>query len=410
MNNFSTHKLSEIYTISSGISTTKEQAGHGAPFVSYSDVYNNYFLPAKLTEKMNTSTEEQAIYSVRAGDVFLTRTSETLDELALSSVALVDYPEATFSGFTKRLRPKGQGVVDPTFMGFFFRSSYFRKIITNVTTMTTRASFNETLFSHISVELPDYETQRRIGRFLYLMEEQIAINKEVNLRLQELLHRSFEYWFIQFDFPDDIGRPYRSSGGKMVWNSELEREIPDGWRVLSIGELLQRSRREYNYGTISPAIDLSVMDSGSLSIDRRSASTDFSSNLFELQRGDILFGSIRPYLAKAGIAPFDGAVAGTILTFQARDTRYYNFILAVLTHRSIFKYATAASTGTKMPVISADSLLRYKVPFQPEVAAKFQELSVKDPIIDNVQQNYSLRTVQQWILPMLISGQVQISA
>ena len=64
------YKFPDLYEISSGISTTKEQAGHGSPFVSYSDVYNNHFLPALLTERMNTSPSEQETYSVRAGDVF----------------------------------------------------------------------------------------------------------------------------------------------------------------------------------------------------------------------------------------------------------------------------------------------------------------------------------------------------
>ena len=96
MNKINEHSLSDLYDISSGISTTKDQAGHGSPFVSFSTVFNNYFLPAELPDLMDASNSDQVTYSVKEGDIFLTRTSETIDELAMSCVALRDYPQATF--------------------------------------------------------------------------------------------------------------------------------------------------------------------------------------------------------------------------------------------------------------------------------------------------------------------------
>ena len=100
------YAFSDLYDMTSGISSTKEQAGHGAPFVSFSTVFNNYFLPDELTDLMDTSEREQETYSIKKGDILITRTSETVDELAMSCVALKDYPKATYSGFVKRLRPK----------------------------------------------------------------------------------------------------------------------------------------------------------------------------------------------------------------------------------------------------------------------------------------------------------------
>ena len=110
MSRITKYALSDLYEMSSGISSTKEQAGHGAPFVSFSTVFNNYFLPDELFDLMDTNEKEQEIYSIKAGDVLITRTSETIDELAMSCVAVKDYPKATYSGFTKRLRPKKEGI------------------------------------------------------------------------------------------------------------------------------------------------------------------------------------------------------------------------------------------------------------------------------------------------------------
>ena len=174
------YALADLYEMSSGISSKKEQAGHGAPFVSFGVVYNNYFLPDKLSDLMDTSEQEQEIYSIKAGDILLTRTSETIDELAMSCVALKDYPNATYSGFTKRLRPKQQGIVYPKYMGFYLRSEFFRKAVTNNAFMTLRASFNEDIFSFLEVYLPDYDEQVRIGNFLYLLEEKIQKNRKIN--------------------------------------------------------------------------------------------------------------------------------------------------------------------------------------------------------------------------------------
>ena len=102
MSKLTTYKFSSLYEMSSGISSKPEQAGHGAPFLSFSAVFNNYFLPENLTDLMDTSEKEQKTYSIKEGDIFLTRTSEVVDELAMSSVAVKDYPQATYSGFLKR--------------------------------------------------------------------------------------------------------------------------------------------------------------------------------------------------------------------------------------------------------------------------------------------------------------------
>lgn len=220
--------------MSSGISSSKQQAGHGSPFVSFSTVFNNYFLPDDLPDLMDTSEKEQEIFSVKQGDIFITRTSETVDELAMSCVALKDYPKATFSGFTKRLRPKTSGVAYDKYMAFFLRSRYFRKIIDCNTIMTLRASFNEDMFSFLSLYLPSYEEQVKIGDLLYNIERKIQCNNKINDNLQQQLKLLYDYWFTQFDFPDEKGKPYRSAGGKMVWNEKIKLKIPYGWIVENV--------------------------------------------------------------------------------------------------------------------------------------------------------------------------------
>lgn len=237
MNKIIKHSFSQLYSMSSGISSTKEQAGHGSPFVSFSTVFNNYFLPDILPDLMDTSKQEQNIYSIKEGDILITRTSETIDELAMSCVAAKDYPSATYSGFTKRLRPKTEGITYHKYLAFYLRGKLFRKAVTNNAFMTLRASFNEDIFSFLSLYLPEYKEQVKIGDMLYLMEQKIQLNKSICFELESMAKTLYDYWFVQFDFPDENGRPYRASGGEMVWNPQLKREIPKGWEAGTIGQI-----------------------------------------------------------------------------------------------------------------------------------------------------------------------------
>ena len=234
MSKLTKYKFSDLYEMSSGISSSKAQAGHGSPFVSFSTVFNNYFLPEELSDLMNTSLKEQEIYSVKKDDVFITRTSETVDALAMSCVATKDYPKATFSGFVKRLRPKTTGIVYSKYIAFFLRSKHFRKILDCNTIMTLRASFNEDIFSFLYLYLPDYEEQVRIGDLLYKIEIKVRTNNKINDNLEQQVATIYDYWFTQFDFPNANGEPYCSSGGQMVWNDTLKKNIPERWKVQSV--------------------------------------------------------------------------------------------------------------------------------------------------------------------------------
>lgn len=402
------YAFADLYDMTSGISSTKEQAGHGAPFVSFSTVFNNYFLPDELTDLMDTSEREQEIYSIKKGDILITRTSETVDELAMSCVALKDYPRATYSGFVKRLRPKTTGVAYDKYMAFFLRSKYFRKVINSNTIMTLRASFNEDIFSFLTLYLPDYEEQVKIGDMLYNIERKISVNKKINDNLQQQLKMLYDYWFTQFDFPDERGKPYRSSGGQMIWNDRLKRNIPAGWQVLPLSQIMKKNVLPFDYSSKQPAIDLSVMPSDTIALSEINTSDNFTTNLFEMKKGDILFGSIRPYLHKAGFAPCDGVVTGTVHSYRAIDKQDSNFALLTIACDTFFDYAVNVSSGTKMPVVSSDSILAYNVPYNSEVVKRFGEISIVETIANNIQENQRLIALRDWLLPMLMNGQATI--
>ena len=428
MSEFKRHRLADLYEISSGISTTKDQAGHGAPFVAFKDIYNNYFIPERLTELMDTTPEQQEKFSVREGDVFLTRTSETLDELAMSSVALQDHPNATFSGFAKRLRPRDPSNPDPQFMGFFLRIDYFRRIINSVTTMTTRASFNEAIFSHVEVDLPDLDSQVQIGELLYSIEQQIELNNQVNDNLQAMLQTLYGYWFLQFDFPDENGRPYRSSGGRMVWNDQLKREIPAGWRVGANEELFDGIRTGLN-----PRQNFSLRTQGIAYLTvknlTKDGGLDFASCDYideeamakvrrrsDLRVGDILFASIAP-LRRCFLIyeePRDWEINESVFSIRPRrGVTTPEYVYCHLMSDAFVKQAEQSSTGSIFKGIRHETLKGLMTVIPPEIITQSYASAVS-PIMrmrnDNLEENRKLQELRDWLLPMLMNGQATVAS
>lgn len=409
MKDFKHYKLSDLYFIDSGISISKDQGGFGYPFLSFKTVFNNYFLPPILQDYMNTTETQQKKYSIKQGDVFLTRTSETNDELAMSSIALKDYPTATYSGFLKRLRPKNNGVVYEKYIAFYLRNNFFRKTINNYTSLTLRASFNEELFSYLSIYLPPYQTQKTIGDLLFLFENKISLNNSIISKLEEMAKTIYEYWFLQFDFPNSEGKPYASSGGTMKYSKELGREIPIDWEVTTLGSLLERNSSAFDYSSTQPTIDLSVMPQGSIMLNQLNSSDNFATNLFEMKEGDILFGSIRPYLKKAGIAPCNGVYAGTVYSYRPKNEDDFNFAIITMCRNSFFDYAVQISQGTKMPVVKSENLMDYKLAYNPKISKQFnQTIQLKKIICSKAQENQKLAQLRDWLLPMLMNGQVRV--
>ena len=184
MEEWKEYKLGEIFDFNNGLSKGGKFFGHGYDFVSFKTVFKNHFLPNTLDDLVESSKKEREKFSVKEGDVFLTRTSETQNELAYSCVALKDYPNATYNGFTKRLRPNGKIKIDSIFSAYFFRSAIFRNQVTSMSNMVTRASLSNEMLDRMSIKIPSYDLQKTIGKILFSFDAKIQLNKRINDNLK----------------------------------------------------------------------------------------------------------------------------------------------------------------------------------------------------------------------------------
>lgn len=158
-------KLRNVGDTQNGISKSSEFFGKGFPFVSYSDVYKNYSLPFAVSGLVESTPEEQERYSVKEGDIFFTRTSETIEEVGFSCVCEKDIPNATFAGFLIRVRPFSDKLHTP-YAKYYFRSSHLRFYLVKEMNLITRASLGQSLLKSMPVLLPPLEEQKEIADYL----------------------------------------------------------------------------------------------------------------------------------------------------------------------------------------------------------------------------------------------------
>ena len=408
--------------MSSGISSKPQQAGHGSQFVSFKTVFNNYFLPDVLTEFMDISEKEEEIYSIKKGDIFLTRTSETLDELGMSCVAVKDYSASSFSGFLKRLRPTQDDITYDKFMAFYLRSDLFRKTMTNNSIMTLRASLNEQIFSYLELILPDYKEQKKAGDFLYSINTKIELNNRINAELEAMAKTLYDYWFVQFDFPyvtsSGVEKPYKTSGGKMVWNEELKREIPEGWESGELKDLFNLNPTlSIKKGAVSSYIDMNALPTDGY-MTKAVQEKEFSGGV-KFQNGDIIVARITPCLenGKTGLITLleedeigFGSTEFIVLrgknmtlscfgAFLSRSELFRKYAIANMLGTSGRKRVEASKIGSFPIAIPKEAILKK---FEKVISAHFKQETI------NTKENQELASLRDWLLPMLMNGQVSV--
>lgn len=409
MKKLNNYKFCDLYEMSSGISTKPEQAGHGYPFLSFSTIFNHYYIPNTLEEKMDTSEKERNIYSIKKGDIFLTRTSETLNELAMSCVALKDYDNATYSGFAKRLRPLQDDVTYDKFMAFYLRSKYFRKIIDNNAIMTLRASFNENIFSYINLLLLDYKEQKKIGDFLYNISEIIIKNNNINKNYFKFIDKSFQFYIANKIETDE----------KLVFSKELNFDIPESWKVVKVGDICKiksgyafKTKNYVKNGNFRLITIKNVQDNYvNMECDNYINELDSTIPSYcKLNVGDILI-SLTGNVGRIGLVYDDNCLLNQrVGVLKLNDEKYLNYIYSIFQSDWMKRKIEKISTGTSQKNVSPLDIEDIYIPIpNDEVLQKFiDNNSIIGFITKNEKESFLLKKYIEYILQMCINGQITI--
>ena len=263
------------------------------------------------------------------------------------------------------------------------------------------------------------DSQKAVTRVLATIDEKIANNRKLMTELEETARLIYDYWFTQFDFPDESGKPFRSSGGKMVWSDELKCEIPEGWSVLSLSDACA-FKNGVNYdkddmlGCHCRIVNVRNITSSTLFINPEDLDEiDLPANLvnrYLLKAGDILIArSGTPGAVRLINNPNGIIFCGFIICCTPNDDEYRNYLTMVLKR---LEGTTATVTGGSiLKNVSQDTLKSVVFVNPPKrIVARFNETIdvMLHQIVRTEQENWNLGALRDWLLPMLMNGQLVI--
>ena len=394
MSSFVKGKVGDLLTLQRGFDITKKQQAEGIfPVVSSSGVtsYHNEFM-------------------VKGPGVVIGRKG---------TLGSAFYIEGDYWPHDTTLWVKDFKGSDPKFIYYFLKTLRLERLDSGSSNPTLNRNFVHAL----DANKPEPSAQQKIAAVLSALDTKIDCNNRINAELEAMAKTLYDYWFVQFDFPDASGKPYKSSGGKMVYNATLKREIPEGWREGTLDDLgrivggstpsTEDPGNFTNHGTpwITPN-DLSD-NQGNKFISRGSQDVSDlgikSASLKKYPIGTVLLSSRAP-IGYMAIARTELTTNQGFKSFIPHDG--YSTALIYYTVKGSLKTITQYASGSTFKEVSAGVLKTVKIvlpdlnvveQFTDSVTSIFKRQDVLE------QENQQLAQLRDWLLPLLMNGQVTVA-
>ena len=268
----------------------------------------------------------------------------------------------------------------------------------------------------LEVKIPEKNDQIKIANILSKFDKKIELNNRINAELEAMAKTLYDYWFVQFDFPNEEGKPYKSSGGKMVYNTTLKREIPEDWlfkRLSSLTNIITDTViPEKNASKIFKYFSIPQFDENK--IYKIEYGCNIKSNKFRVTENDLLVSKLNPWFNRV-VYPMEAEEQICSTEFVVLRTDNFeskSFLYCITTSKPFIDYCSQSSTGTSNSHkrIDPNLIINYAIPFQQQIIEKFSNISnpIIRKIIKNYYENARLVSLRDWLLPMLMNGQVTV--
>ncbi len=292
------------------------------------------------------------------------------------------------------------------FLFYLLRSDDFKKyIIGTAQGAANQASITLDSIRGYSFRLPKLIKQRKIAAILSAYDDLIENNTRRIKILEEMAQALYREWFVKFRFPGH-------EKVKMV-ESELGM-VPEGWEVKKLGDIAQQIRRSVNPDKINPTtpyIGLEHIPRKSITLSEWGTANEVKSTKLAFEKGEILFGKIRPYFHKVGVAPIDGVCSSDAIVISSIVSDYFFIVLGCVSSEEFVNHSSQTSQGTKMPRADWSVLVNYPIAIPPQpILLHFNEFinNILSQIQNMVFRNRNLRRTRNLLLPKLISGKVNV--
>ena len=336
------------------------------------------------------------------------------------SVGKVHYYEQATWAHNTALFVKDFKGNDPKYLYYFLKNLHLDKMFDKGSSVVP--SLDRKVVHSLNVPChKDIDCQKRIAAILSKIDPKIELNCAINQNLEAMAKQLYDYWFVQFDFPNEEGKPYKSSGGKMVWNEKLKREIPEGWDI----SLIKDIATTYSGGTPKSTNieyydngEIAWINSGELNSPIITKTTNY------ITKCGLENSSAKLYPSNSILVAMYGATAGkvSLLTFEACSNQAVcgviptieNMLYYVYFHiSSLYSHFITLSTGSARDNISQDTIKNILLPIPTRNILKlFDEKigSIYQTIVNNYQQIDSLTKQRDELLPLLMNGQVSVNS
>ena len=419
------YKLGEIAKIEiSGVDKKTVDGEIPVRLCNFVDVYRNWAITQKLSENfMIASAKETEIAkcSIHKGQVAITKDSETRDDIGIPAYIADDFDNVLL-GYHCALITPNEDVLDGKYLNAYMHTRYIQKYFENNASGSGQryTLSNETIFQ-IPILLPSLEVQKAIGNLLSNIDRKIELNRSINDNLEKMAKQLYDYWFVQFDFPDENGRPYKSSGGAMIYNKRLKREIPIDWQVKNLIDFAEikngatpSTTDEANYGGdivwITPK-DLSDQQSkfvcqGERNITQRGFNSCSTSML---PVNSVLMSSRAP-IGLVSIAKHDVCTNQGFKNFIPRNMEDSIYLYYYIKHH--IKQIEQLGSGTTFKEVSRDDLCKFPILVVGAKVAYRQWIKLQKGIADKQfvlkKEIESLTKQRDELLPLLMNGQASV--
>jgi len=410
------HTLSEVGEIVTGKTPSTQNTeffGGAVPFITPSDFNGSKWIHTTartLTESGKNSVGKSAI---PPRSVLVTCIGSDMGKAALATRTSVPNQQINVVQVDKSR-------FDPEFI--YYNLSMRKSEIRGMASGSAQPILNKSHFSRIIIKCPSLEKQKQISKTLGVLDDKIALLRETNTTLEAIAQALFKSWFVDFE-PVRAKAEGREPDGippeiADIFPSEFEDSplgnIPKGWRVGGLGEISRNLRVGAKPGDLTDDtayIGLEHMPRQSIALDSWVGASKVESGKSRFTRGQILFGKLRPYFHKVGIAPIDGVCSTDILVIDATSSAWHSLCLCLFSSKALVDHATQLSNGAKMPRTNWHDLANYQITIPPvRIAQAFDDIvsSLLDRTIANVHQAKELIEVRDALLPKLMSGTLHI--
>ena len=309
-------------------------------------------------------------------------------------------------------------VVDKDYAYYFYSQKSITTYINTLSSQSSQPNLNLDLLGKLPFDLKSIADQQKIADVLSALDAKIDCNNRINAELEAMAKTLYDYWFVQFDFPDANGKPYKSSGGKMAYNATLKREIPEGWTCSTIGETFKThlggtpSRDSDEYWVPGEINWLSSGENPSIFVvapDEKISMIGLQNSPAKLlPKGTVILSIVRHL--RASILGIEAATNQSVVGIVETDKLKHCFIYPYLVRE--IPRLMALRTGAQQPHINKGVLDESQLVI-PDDATLSTYTNKAAPVFlqikNNLQQNQQLANLRDWLLPMLMNGQVTVA-